>query len=124
MKYTDDNGLINSTRKEELMLREALAEYGSIKKQGEYTIEDYYALPDEPRVELIDGVFYAMGAPTVRHQYILFELAVRFREHIKEKGGKCRALIAPCDVQLDCDDKTMVRPDVMVVCDRDKLSNL
>ena len=27
------------------------------------------------------------------------------------------------DVQLDCDDKTMVQPDVMVVCDRDKIIN-
>ena len=26
------------------------------------------------------------------------------------------------DVQLECDDKTMVQPDVMVVCDRDKIT--
>ena len=25
------------------------------------------------------------------------------------------------DVQLDCDNKTIVEPDVMIVCDRDKL---
>ena len=25
------------------------------KKQGEYTIEDYYGLPDDVRAELIDG---------------------------------------------------------------------
>ena len=30
------------------------------KKDGEYTLDDYYALPDERRVELIDGVFYDM----------------------------------------------------------------
>ena len=29
---------------------------------------------------------------------------------------------APTDVQLDCDDKTMVMPDVFVVCDRDKIT--
>lgn len=27
---------------------------------------------------------------------------------------------APVDVQLDCDDKTMVQPDVLILCDRDK----
>lgn len=27
----------------------------------------------------------------------------------------------PVDVQLDCDDKTMVQPDVIVVCDHDKI---
>ena len=25
---------------------------------------------------------------------------------------------APVDVQLDCDDRTMVEPDVLIVCDR------
>ena len=39
-------------------------------RQGEYTLEDYYALPDEQRVELINGVFYDMGAPTSPHQII------------------------------------------------------
>ena len=32
-------------------------------------------------------------------------------------------MIAPIDVQLDCDDKTMVEPDVVIVCDRDKIIN-
>ena len=31
-------------------------------------------------------------------------------------------MAAPMDVQLDCDDKTMVQPDVMVICDRDKIT--
>ena len=35
-------------------VREAAAVYGA-KKQGEYTLEDYFALPDDQRVELIDG---------------------------------------------------------------------
>ena len=30
-------------------------------KQGSYTIDDYRALPDEQRVELIDGYFYDMA---------------------------------------------------------------
>ena len=29
-------------------------------------------------------------------------------------------MIAPLDVQLDRDDRTMVQPDVLVVCDRSK----
>ena len=43
-------------------LRESQAAYGSSalqeKKQGEYTLEDFYAMPEERRVELIDGVIY------------------------------------------------------------------
>ena len=30
-------------------------------------------------------------------------------------------MISPLDVQLDCDDRTMVQPDVIIVCDRDKI---
>lgn len=50
---------------------------GSIsgKEAGEYTLEDYYALPDEQRYELIDGVLYDMAAPAVTHQEIAFEIA-------------------------------------------------
>ena len=31
-------------------------------------------------------------------------------------------MFAPVDVQLDQDDKTMVQPDLMIVCDRKKLT--
>ena len=53
---------------------EALGAY-QVKKQGEYTVEDYYALPDDQRYELIDGVLYDMAAPAVTHQEIAFEIA-------------------------------------------------
>ena len=53
---------------------EALGAY-QVKKQGEYTLEDYYALPDDQRYELIDGVLYDMAAPAVTHQEIAFEIA-------------------------------------------------
>ena len=36
-------------------MRESAASY-FVKKQGEYTLEDYYKIPDDIRVELIDGV--------------------------------------------------------------------
>ena len=56
----------------------ALGAY-QVKKQGEYTLEDYYALPDDQRYELIDGVLYDMVAPAVTHQKIAFEIAVALR---------------------------------------------
>ena len=90
-------------------------------KKKKYTLDDYYALPDEQRVELIDGVFYDMGAPSTYHQIIGMELGFRLKSFIKEKGGSCIPLASPVDVQLDCDNKTMVQPDVLVLCDRSKL---
>ncbi len=98
------------------------SKYGNLKKkQGEYTLDDYYALPDEQRVELIDGVFYDMSSPRIVHQDISYIIHSTIAEYIKKNKGKCKAFSAPVDVQLDCDNKTMVQPDVLVVCDRSKI---
>lgn len=86
------------------------------KKNGAYTLDDYYALPDERRVELIDGVFYDMAAPAVIHQKILGELFVLFRECADACEDECEVFVAPCDVRLDCDNKTMVQPDIFLIC--------
>ena len=107
-------------KKEELFVREAVV-YGT-KKQGEYTVEDYRALPDDQRMELIDGVLYDMAAPTGIHQIVGGEIYAVLREHIRKKRGKCLPMYSPIDVQLDCDDKTIVQPDVLVLCDTGRLS--
>ena len=100
---------------------ESKMEYGISKKSRECTLEDYYQLPDERRAELIDGVIYDMSAPTIIHQKISLEISVRLHAFISQKKGACMVFSAPVDVQLDCDEKTMVQPDVLVVCDREKI---
>ena len=49
-----------------MVLNDSTADsYGSSqeKKLGDYTGADYFAMPDEIRVELIDGAIYDMAAP-------------------------------------------------------------
>ena len=87
-----------------------------VKKQGEYTLDDYYAIPDERRVELIDGEIFDMAAPSALHQMILGELHLQFRECADRHGLPCRVFLSPCDVRLDNDNKTMVQPDLFVLC--------
>lgn len=94
-----------------------------VKRQGEYTLDDYYALPEERRVELIDGVIYDMTAPTTVHQTAVLQVAFQIERYIDEHGGDCVSFIAPVDVQLDCDDRTMVQPDVVILCDLSKNLN-
>lgn len=103
------------------LVREDVAPYLLSKRQGEYTLDDYYAIPDEYRAELIDGVIYDMATPTIAHQIVLFVIGMRLFNHIEKKKGKCIMLQAPMDVQLDCDNRTMLQPDVFVTCNRDKL---
>ena len=85
-------------------------------RQGEYTVEDYYAIPDERRVELIDGVIYDMAAPTYMHQIILGQLYLQFSACAGQHSGGCEVVLSPCDVRLDNDDRTMVQPDLFVLC--------
>lgn len=111
--------------KKDMMIREAQAAYMAEQdyersRQGRYTLEDYYALPDDYRAELIDGVFYDMAAPTSVHQAFVGQVYRRLADYIDRKRGTCVPMASPLDVQLDCDDKTMVQPDLLVVCDRSK----
>jgi Uma2 family endonuclease len=107
-----------------MAVKEAAIEYGRPiqKRQGEYTVADYYAWPEEDRIELIDGVIYDMSAPDIKHQDLVGEIAFALKSFIKQNNGKCRVYEAPVDVQLDRDDKTMVQPDILVVCHRDRLT--
>ncbi|MCM1127641.1 MAG: Uma2 family endonuclease [Lachnospiraceae bacterium] len=102
------------------MVKEA-ARYSSPNKTGGYTIKDYYALPDDKRVELIDGVFYDMAAPAPVHQRIVGELHRQIANFIFENKGSDIPFALPVDVRLDCDDKTMIQPDVIILCDTSKL---
>ena len=86
------------------------------------TIDDYLKLPEGERVELIDGIFYDMAAPSFIHQRIAALIYNSFENHIKTSKGSCIPFIAPADVQLDSNDTTMVQPDVFVVCNRDKIT--
>lgn len=102
-------------------VEESIVPYLSGKEQGEYTTAEYYALPEEKRVELIDGVFYDMSAPTFVHQGIAGELYRQIANFIRENKGECIARVSPVDVRLDCNDRTMVQPDIVIVCDKSKI---
>lgn len=113
--------LLSSKKPWDPLIGESFASYSSTRHQGEYTLEDYYNLPDDCRAELIDGVFYDMAPPSCPHQLIAGFFFNQLFNHITTKKGKCLPMISPVGVQLDCDDKTMVEPDVIIICDRNKV---
>lgn len=94
-----------------------------------YTYADYLTWPDEERWELIDGVPYDMSpAPNRRHQEISMALAGEFYAFLK--GKPCKVYAAPFDVRLprdgeveDKDIKTVVQPDLVIVCKRERLDD-
>lgn len=77
-----------------------------------HTYEEYKLLPEETRVELIDGEFLMTPAPSTRHQKIIGELYVRLRQWAREHNlGE--VLLSPCDVVLSRHD--VVQPDLLFV---------
>jgi Uma2 family endonuclease len=91
--------------------------------EGHFTYADYLGWEDTERCQLINGEVFMMSSPTVAHQGISMELSVQFGNFLR--GKPCRVFAAPIDVRLfpeeDKSDDTVVQPDIIVVCDRDKI---
>ena len=86
-----------------------------------YTTDDIYALPDGQRAELVDGHIYYMAPPSRTHQRIIIEVSTIINNYILSKKGTCSIFHAPFDVKLSDNPLIIVQPDIMVVCDKDKL---
>lgn len=85
------------------------------------TLEQYDALPEDARAEVFEGQIYYMAGPSQDHQTISMELSTMLNVYFKKKQGACRVFHAPFDVKLNDAPLTIVQPDLMVICDKDKL---
>ncbi|WP_139906131.1 Uma2 family endonuclease [Clostridium thermarum] len=98
-------------------------------EQKLYTYADYKGLPENQRIELIDGQIYDMApAPSRLHQEIISELITVVNSYIKSNKGQCKVYPAPFDVILtkskDLENsRNVVQPDISVICDRTKLTD-
>lgn len=94
-----------------------------------YTYADYRSWPDGERWELLNGVAWNMSlAPGRRHQAILMELSRRIANFLLDHP--CEVYPAPFDVLIpdtknqSADEvRTVVQPDISVVCDRSILTD-
>ena len=122
MSVNDQRREVSKEEEKSIFLRESDPAYdiSRWKRQGEYTLDDYYALPDDEPMELIDGVFYDMGAPLFVHQDLAGEIFLQLQIQLRERGGPCKAQISPVDIILGEDRKTILQPDVFILCDRSK----
>lgn len=74
-----------------------------------FTRADYERLPDDLRVELIDGKLLKMASPTLRHQGILQRLFLALLR-VVDQG---RVFVGPVDFHVD--DRNALVPDVVVL---------
>ena len=99
------------------------ARIDNYEKSRRYTYADYLTWEGPERFQLINGEVFQMASPSVAHQALLMELSTNF--YIWLKGKPCRVFASPLDVRLfsrkDKLDTTVVQPDLLVVCDKNKL---
>jgi Uma2 family endonuclease len=76
------------------------------------TVEDYLALPDDVRAELIDGELYVTPSPEADHQRVVLCLGRRLARYV-EAHACGEVFVAPLDVHLPTGD--VVQPDVLFV---------
>lgn len=98
-----------------------------------FTYADYLTWNFKERIELIKGKIFKMSpAPTIIHQKILSNLFLSIGIFLRSK--RCKVLVAPVDVRLkgksfrkkklrDDEITTVVQPDIIVVCDSEKLND-
>ena len=95
-----------------------------IRKEKEYlTYTDFCEWGDDgQRWELVDGMPYLMASASTKHQDVSGNLIWKFREHLH--GKKCKTF-ADLDVRLNWDkaDDTVFRPDLLVICNSDKIGD-
>lgn len=86
-----------------------------------YTVKDIEALPEGKRAELIDGRMYEMASPGRIHQQILGAMIRVIANYIEDGDGSCEVYAAPFAVYINNDEYNYVEPDIVVICNEDKL---
>ncbi|WP_022670114.1 Uma2 family endonuclease [Hippea alviniae] len=85
-----------------------------------YTYSDYKNWPDDERWEIINGVAYNMSpAPKIKHQVISRNITGEIYKQ-KDKLNGCVFFEAPTDVVFD--EYNVVQPDILIVCDKNKIT--
>lgn len=87
----------------------------------DFTVEDIENLSEGVRAELIDGQIFYFASPKTVHQRLLRNLSHKIHSHILENDGKCEMFFAPMAVKLVEDHKNYLEPDIIVVCEPDKI---
>ncbi|MDJ0974086.1 MAG: Uma2 family endonuclease [Planctomycetota bacterium] len=84
----------------------------AIETRPPATVEDYLALPDDVRAELLGGEIVLNPSPDSDHQAIAGTIYWYMRSHVRSTGGG-RVRIAPFDIHLPTGQ--VVQPDVVFI---------
>jgi Uma2 family endonuclease len=87
------------------------------------TYVDFLEWDEDFRAELHDGEVVMMAPPLTKHQQVCGELFFQIRSYLE--GKSCKVFPTPFGVRLfpkkDRSDNTVFEPDIVVICDQEKL---
>jgi Uma2 family endonuclease len=98
-----------------------------------FTYADYLTWNFKERIELIEGKIFKMSlAPSLHHQKVSGNIEQKIAQFLE--GKSCKMFHSPVDVRLkgkifrkrklkDDEITTVVQPDIIVVCDEEKLKD-
>jgi prevent-host-death family protein len=117
--------LIRYSEPDFFIVHEEAREYKSHRR---VSYDEYMALVNasDQRYELIDGEVYLLASPSFKHQVAVSEIAGFFYNYFRSKS--CHSLTAPLDIRLFGfatkfeEDPNVVQPDVVVICDKEKVN--
>lgn len=93
-----------------------------------YSYADYLNWFDDKRRELFNGIVNLMSGTTRKHQAVSGNIFYKIYHYLEKK--ECKIYSAPFDVRLpkngekeDAEIYNVVQPDIVVVCDPEKLDD-
>ena len=116
----DGNGEDITCEHREPIVKEAQVDY-NVDVEKEYV--KYLKLPEMTRAEFIDGKIIYLGEPSRKHQKLVLDLGTRFNIYLHKKT--CEVYVAPFGVKIDFEfdpgSRNTLQPDLLVVCDEEKI---
>jgi Uma2 family endonuclease len=109
----------NDAEPKEYRVAEAAAKY-AVADPPFMTLEEFFQFDEHSatRYEYVNGVVFAMSAPSVAHQRILHRLAVAFGNHLGR--GPCQVFSSGTQLLIQSEATELCYlPDIMVDCRRD-----
>jgi len=83
-----------------------------LKEKTKLTYDDYFALSDDKRYELMEGELFMVPAPDFYHQIVSGNIELLLREFVKKRNIGIVAY-APVDVVLSPED--VLQPDILFI---------
>ena len=120
-KYREDNNLNDAPIPYAIPILHENDGNLALRKDDRVDVSILNEIGEDKLIELLDGHLIFNEAPGIIHQRIVQNLGKVLDKYISSNKGKCQMFNVGVDVRLDEDEYTSLIPDVLIVCDGEKV---